>query len=126
MSAQPRILPVREEPPPLTEGSAIRPKRRGKNKALGRFQVLNAFVDFALSGLSRGETAVWLVLYRDSREGIARTSVGEIACRSGMSRRSVLRSVRSLEGRGLLEVVTRGGLNLGSSAYRVRGSAAGS
>jgi DNA-binding MarR family transcriptional regulator len=88
--------------------------------AAGRFQVLNAFVDRAMAGLTRAEVAVWLVLYRDSREGVARTSLADMARRGGMEKRTVLRAVRRLEGRGLLEVVRRGGLSRGPSSYRVR------
>jgi hypothetical protein len=81
----PRILQVGEEPPPFDPaprsarngGAQGRPKgssAEARARAPGRFQVLNAFVDFALADLSRAEVAVWLVLYRDTRDGTARTS----------------------------------------------------
>ena len=66
----------------------------GKAKAGERFAVLNAFVDFALAGLSRADVAVWLVLYRDTRDGTARTSYDDIARRAGLNRRNVGRAVR--------------------------------
>jgi hypothetical protein len=128
----PRIIAVGEEPPPM-DGPASAPSSRphggkpkgkpggAKAKAAERFAVLNAFVDFALADLSRSEMAVWLVLYRDTRDGTARTSYDDLARRAGCNRRNVGRALRRLEGRGLLKVVRRGGLRRGVSRYRVRG-----
>jgi len=128
----PRIFPVGEEPPPL-EGPEPAPSKNGqqrpqdrrrgkpKGKTSERFAVLNAFTDFALADLSRAEVAVWLVLYRDTRDGTARTSYDDLARRAGINRRNVGRALRRLEARGLLTVVRRGGLRRGASRYRVRG-----
>jgi DNA-binding transcriptional ArsR family regulator len=125
-----RIIPVGEVPPPLNGPAPSRDDRqrrrvgdRGKPKGKGaeRFAVLNAFVDFALAELSRAEIAVWLVLYRDTREGTARTSYEDLARRAGLNRRSVGRALKWLKGRGLVKVVHRGGLRRGASRYRVRG-----
>lgn len=126
------VIPVGGEPPPL-EGPKSAPSGDGwhrqqskngksaKGKTAGeRFRVLNTFVDFSLAGLSRAEIAVWLVLYRDTREGTARTSYDDIARRAGCDRRNVGRAVRRLEQVGLLKVVHRGGLRRGVSRYRVR------
>jgi DNA-binding transcriptional ArsR family regulator len=93
----------------------------GKGKARERFVVLNAFADFALADLGRAEIAVWLILYRDTRDGTARTSFDDLARRGGMNRRTVGRAIRQLEGRGLVKVVHRGGIRRGVSRYRVRG-----
>jgi DNA-binding transcriptional ArsR family regulator len=128
----PRIIAVGEEPPPMEgptpaesgDGRQRHPgKSRGgaKGKAGERFAVLNAFVDFALAELNRREIAVWLVLYRDTRDGTARTSYDDLARRAGLDRRNVGRALRQLEGRGLVKVVYRGGLRRGVSRYRVRG-----
>jgi DNA-binding MarR family transcriptional regulator len=90
-------------------------------KAVGeRFRTLNAFVDFSLAGLSRADIAVWLTLYRDTREGIAHTAYNDLARRAGLNRRNVGRAIRRLEKLGLLEVVRRGGLRRGPSSYRCR------
>jgi DNA-binding MarR family transcriptional regulator len=83
--------------------------------------VLNAFVDGSMAGLSRSETAVWLVLYRDCRDGTARTGMADIARRAGCDKRTVVRAVHRLERYGLVQVVRRGGLGRGPSVYRVRG-----
>jgi DNA-binding transcriptional ArsR family regulator len=109
---------------PSRNGQQRTPDRKEgkpKGKTSERFRVLNAFVDFALAGLSRADITVWLVLYRDTRDGTARTSYDDLACRAGLNRRTVGRALRQLERRGLVRVVHRGGLRLGVSRYRVRG-----
>jgi hypothetical protein len=58
------------------------PKKPKGKTSWDRFKVLSAFIDFTLRGLSRNEAAVWLVIYRDTMEGSARTSQADIA-RSG-------------------------------------------
>ncbi|WP_168566919.1 helix-turn-helix domain-containing protein [Crateriforma spongiae] len=97
-----------------------RTKNQPKRQTVDRFRVFNAFIDFTLRELSRTESAVWLVLYRDTKpDGIAKTSQADIAKRCGMSDRTVRRVIRRLEQLGLLLVVHRGGLQQGATAYRV-------
>lgn len=130
---QARIIPVGEELPPM---DADEPRRNGagprRNKAKGktasakrrtgeRFALLNAFVDFSMGGLSRAEIIVWMILYRDSKEGIASTAQTDVARRGNIDRRTVGRSLRRLTARGLLEIVRQGGFRRGVSRYRVRG-----
>ncbi len=113
-----------EGPSPSSNGRQRHQDRDGgkaKGKAGERFAILNTFVDFALAELSRAEIAVWLLLYRDTREGTARTSYDDLARRAGLNRRNVGRAVRRLEGRGLVKIIHRGGLGRGVSSYRVRG-----
>lgn len=123
----PRIIPVGEEPPafesrpPRPDASErIGTTAKGKRTAAGRFRTLNAFVDFTLADLGRAEIAVWLVLFRDSRDGFARTGQTDIANRAGIGRRTVYNAIRRLEQFGLLSVVRRGRLGAGPSTYRVR------
>jgi hypothetical protein len=129
---QPQSIAVGSEPPPLSgapdDGRATR-RRGGERKAKGkparrktadRFAALNAFVDFTLAGLTRNEIAVWLVLYRDTKNGVARTSQADMARRAGVAARTVRRALDGLKRRGLLEVTYRGGIGRGASAYRVR------
>jgi len=99
-----------------TSGTANDPKRKA---AADRFGTLNAFVDCSLADLSRSEIAVWLLLYRDTRDGTARTSQENIAKRSGTSVRHVRKALASLTAAGLLTVVFQGGLNRGPSRFRV-------
>ena len=121
----PRILAVGEEYAPMIppdRAPKAEPKGKpndAKRKAGDRFEVLNAFIDYSLAGLTRAEIAVWIVLYRDTKDGTARTSYDDIARRAGLNRRSVGRSLRLLEGRGLVSVVRRGSLRKGPSSYRV-------
>ena len=45
------------------------PSRR---RTRDRFEVLNGFVDFTAGKLNRSELLVWLTLYRDTRDELAR------------------------------------------------------
>lgn len=123
---EPRIIPVGGELPPMEPRSERSRKptpgkaRQPKGKTGERFRVLNNFVDFTLAELSRAEIAVWLILYRDTRDGTARTGMAEIARRAGCTRRNVVRAVQRLEKLGLLKVVHRGGFRRGASRYRVK------
>lgn len=114
-STLPALDSLPEAAPNRNEGGAAR------RKAADRFAVLNSFVDVTLADLrSRGDVAVWLVLYRDTRNGTARTSQADIARRVGMSPRGVAKALRRLEQRGLVKCVYRGGLGRGVSRYLVR------
>src|SRR5262245_57995295 len=130
MSNEARIIPVGEEPPPMYTpdeedfSAAEQAKQPAENGAArrvseGRFQDLNAFVDETMASLKRAELAVWMVLYRDWKKGLARTAQEDIARRAGCDRRSVNRALRTLQQRGLVETVHQGGLNRGLSVYRL-------
>jgi DNA-binding transcriptional ArsR family regulator len=111
------------EPAPSSRPHRGKPKGKpdgAKTKAGELFAVLNTFVDYTLAELNRAELAVWLVLYRDTREGTAQTSYDDLARRAGLNRRNVGRALRRLERRGLVKTVHRGGLRRGVSRYRVR------
>ena len=120
-------IAVGAEPPPMhsaneADGKAVTPSkaRQPKGTAKGRFAQLNAFIDFTMGALSRADIIVWMILYRDSREGIARTAQADIARRGKIDRRTVGRSLRRLEARGLLKIVYQGGFRQGVSRYRLR------
>jgi hypothetical protein len=71
--------------------------------------------------LSRANLAVWLILYPDvKRDGTARASRDDLALRRGIDRQRVGRALRRLASRKILQVIRRGGLNRGPSAYRYR------
>jgi DNA-binding transcriptional ArsR family regulator len=83
--------------------------------------VLNGFVDGVMGTLPRAAALVWVCLWRDTKpNGLARTAVDDLARRVGGDRRTVLRALRLLEKRRLLDVPRRGGLGRGVSTYRVR------
>ena len=95
-------------------------RKATKRQSRLRFELLNAFVDSGMAGLSRGELASWLILYRDTRrDGIARTAITDLARRGGMDRTTAMRALKRLRDRRMLEVLQRGGLNRGVSRYRV-------
>lgn len=110
-------LPAMEPPAPPSGKPARSSKAKGK--AGERFAVLNAFVDFTVAGLSRAQIAVWLILYRDTRDGTARTAVSDLARRAGCNRATVFRALRRLEAAHLVRIVHRGGLGRGPSRCRV-------
>jgi hypothetical protein len=116
------VLPPMEsgEPrQPAADQPIPRKQKPGQGKAASRFIVLNSFVDCTAGGLPRSELLVWLVLYRDTRNGVAETSQVDIARRCGISDRTVRRAIGRLERRKLVKVVFRGGLDRGPSKYRV-------
>ena len=129
-----RVLPPGAVLPPLMTGNADKgaPTRTAGRKGgrtharrrvrhYGRFAVLNGFVDGVMGTLPRAAALVWVCLWRDTKpDGLARTAVTDLARRVGGDRRTVLRALRLLTDRGLLEVVRRGGLGRGVSAYRVK------
>ncbi|MFO0842091.1 MAG: helix-turn-helix domain-containing protein [Gemmataceae bacterium] len=103
---------------PARPASAAKPKRRARSE---RFAALNAFTDFSLADLTGAEAKVWLILFRDTKgTGTARTGQADVARRAGIDARSVRRALASLEERGMVHVLHRGGLRLGPSVYRVR------
>ena len=116
----PMVPPDRAEPRQAVK--ANKPNAKPNRRRTGdRFAVINTFVDFSLATLGRSDIAVWLVLFRDTKQdGIARTGQADIARRAGVSERTVRRAIGRLQRRGLLLVVRRGGLSQGPSAYRVR------
>ena len=111
------LPPMNPRPATANNSKAEKPKR---TKATAeRFAVINAFVDFTFRSLTRNETAVWLVLWRDTKGGTARTSQTDLARRAGIGRRTAVRIINKLESKGLLRIVHRGGLNRGMNVYRV-------
>jgi hypothetical protein len=95
-------------------------RKTSKRRSQLRFEILNAFVDYGLIGLSRAELAVWLILYRDTkRDGTARASLADLARRAGIDRQTARRAVGRLASRKMLQVIRPGGLNRGPSVYHV-------
>lgn len=115
------VLPALEEEYVEERRPATPEKTKRKRNVSERFQLLNTFVDFSMRHLNWSEIRVWMVLYRDSREGVARTSQEDIARRAGVSRVTVTRAIKRLKKCGLLQVVRQGGLGRGMSSYRLFG-----
>lgn len=106
-------------PPKSAAPGVVQPAPQTAARAGGRFAVLNAFIDTALRDLTRAEAAVWLVLYRDTRDGVARTGQTDIARRAGVSVRAVRTALGRLVRASLVEVVRKGGRGSGAASYRV-------
>jgi DNA-binding transcriptional ArsR family regulator len=116
-SVLPPMNPTRPRPT-STYGKSDPPKRT--KQTAERFGAINAFVDFTLASLTRNEIAVWLILWRDTKQnGLAKTSQADLARRGGISDRTARRTIARLRRMGLLTVVRRGGLRQGVSVYRV-------
>lgn len=119
-SGLPPLVAPTGPPPRTARATAADAKAKGRRKAGDRFAVLNAFVDAGMVGLSRVELGAWLVLYRDTRDGIACTGMSSIAARVGCTRQAVVSAVNRLCKRGLLTRIVRGNAIIGPSKYRVQ------
>jgi predicted transcriptional regulator len=114
------ILPGCDVLPPM-ESTMPRPAKpsQARSKTAGRFKMLNSFLDFSYRRLNRAESGLWLALFRDTRDGVARSGQADLARRVGTNPRHLRRALVRLESLGLLTVVRRGRLGQGPSAYRV-------
>ena len=85
----------------------------------GRFRLINRFLDKHARNCSPVQAMVWVVLWRDSRDGVAKTSYSRLADRLGVSRATVARAIRLLRDMGYLEVVRRGGDLAGPTLHKI-------
>jgi len=116
---------TRNGPPgtPTTKTGTNGQRTKAKSDKVGRFQVLNQFVDESAKEFNTTAVAVWLVLWRETKpDGLAKVSFNQIGERLGISRRSVMRSVSLLVEAKLVKVVSRGtATGHMPSTYRVFG-----
>lgn len=112
-----------DKPQRRTNGNADhhngKPTNGAKQIAQDRFGEFNRFVDVTMRDLPRSELLVWLVLFRDARDGVARTSRTDIARRAGVSTKTVTRAIAALIKRKLVRLLYRGGINRGVSRYAI-------
>ena len=127
VSVMPPMRPPQTTPPATsdqttstgtTEPSHPRRQNRPKGSA-ARFKLLNEFVDQTIQQLTPRQVAVWLCLFRDSRNGTATAAQSYIATRCGLQRPTVSTTIGELEELGLVVTIHRGGINRGLSRYRV-------
>jgi hypothetical protein len=71
--------------------------------AAGRFATFNTFIDTVAQRLSAAEVVVWMIMFRDCRNGIASTSHRDIVRRSGCSLRAVNYAIKRLRAAGLIK-----------------------
>ena len=100
----------------------MRERSKRKAQTAQRFETLNAFVDITMRELTLSEKIVWVVLYRDVRDGVVTVSQNDIAVRSGLTQSTVSQAINRLVKRGLVLVVRQGGFRKGLSTYKSRGS----
>ena len=92
---------------------------KAARKSADRWGTFNGWVDATAGELSRAELLCWLVLFRDVRNGVARTGMTDIARRAKLTRRGVVKAISGLKEKRLIEVVTRGSKDGSPNVYRV-------
>ena len=107
--------PPAADPPPVR----VTPVRKKPNAVVEKIAAANLFLDRSAQP-SPAAALVWLLLWRDERGGTARTAVSDLARRSGLSARTVKRSLGALRRRGLVETVRHGSPSAGPTVYRLR------
>ena len=118
------VLRENEQPAPPTPEGARRPSG-GQKAASDRFSSINAFVDLSMRDLTRAESLVWVALWRDTRAGVAKTSMTYLQRRLGVNRTTIVRALQTLRLKGFVEVVRRGARGCGSNWYRLRATPEG-
>jgi hypothetical protein len=127
VSVMPPMRPPQTTPPATSEQTEAtdttdrgNPRRQSRPKgSAARFKLLNEFIDQTLQQLTPRQVAVWLCLFRDSRNGTATAAQSYIATRCGLQRPTVSTTIGELEALGLVVTIHRGGINRGLSRYRV-------
>lgn len=114
------VLPPLDEPPDTSTTPTAAKKLAKQTATRDRFAMLNKFVDVTMRELTASETLVWLLLYRDTRNGIATAAQSDIARRTGLTQATVSLAIRRLAKRGLVRVIRQGGFRKGLSSYRIR------
>ena len=104
---------------PADTPAAFGPGRPSAGSA-GRWAEFNNFVDVSMRTLKPSAKAVWFVLFRDARGGVARASKKWIAERAGVGVRTVYDAIEELTAAGLVEKIRQGYVGGGTNVYRVR------
>ena len=102
-----------------TEGTSCNREIKRSHTTRNRFRTLNHFVDKIMRDLKSSEVLVWFVLYRDCRDGIAKTSQRDIAARTGLRQATVSKAIGRLVDDKLIERKYQGGFQKGSSIFKV-------
>jgi len=119
-----RTLPkmVDDLPPKAVPKRETSETKKPAKHAGDRFGALNRFVDCTMRDLTPSERVVWLVLFRDVRDGVVTAAQTHIATRSGLTQSTVSLAIKRLIERGLVKTIRQGGFRRGLSTYRIRGS----
>jgi len=112
------------DPPPMRDETAKpEPKtfdKKPPKREANRWNDLNSFIDITMRDLLPRQVAVWLCLFRDSRNGVASVSQVYIGERCGLRRPTVSAAIAELEALGLVTTIHTGGVGRGVSRYRVQ------
>lgn len=84
-----------------------------------KIKLLNRFVDETLIGLEPLTALLWVVLYREARNGIAEISHGQLAKIMNVSARSICRHIDVLIANKLLRKLKTGGYGRGCNKYQL-------
>jgi len=114
------------DPPPLRVArdeavttEAKTPHKKPPKRDASRWRELNQFIDVTMRDLSPRQVAVWLTLFRDSRNGVASVSQAYVGERCGLQRPTVSTAIAELEALGLATTIHTGGVGRGVSKYKV-------
>lgn len=100
---------------------APKPTAKPASPAGDRWPMLNDVVDYIARVMGEAELRTWIILYRDTKKnGLARTGMTDIARRSGMTRRGVVKAIAGLKARGLLEIADPGTIHGKPNTYRLK------
>lgn len=89
------------------------------NRLVKKLKLFNRFVDEALIGLEHLTALLWLVLYREARNGIAEISHGQLAKIMNVSDRTICRHIDVLIANQLLRKLKTGGYGRGCNRYQL-------
>lgn len=89
------------------------------NRLVKKIKLLNRFVDETLVGLDPSTALLWVVLYREARNGIAEISHGQLAKIMGVSDRTICRHIDVLIANKLLRKLKTGGYGRGCNKYQL-------
>jgi hypothetical protein len=84
-----------------------------------KIKLLNRFVDETLKGLEPFTALLWVVLYREARNGVAEISHGQLAEIMNVSDRTICRHIDVLIANKLLRKLKTGGYGRGCNKYQL-------
>ncbi len=84
-----------------------------------KIKLLNRFVDETLIGLEPFTALLWVVFYREAKDGIVQISHGQLAKIMGVSDRTICRHIEVLILNKLLRKLKTGGYGRGCNKYQL-------
>ena len=100
-----------------TQAAPVQPGE--PNRLVKKIKLFNRFVDETLKGLEHSTALLWVVLYREARNGIAEISHGQLAKIMGVSGRTICRHIDVLIANKLLRKLKTGGYGRGCNKYQL-------